>query len=591
MQKKRNILLVYPEVPGNTYWSFKYALRFIRKKSAHLPLGLISVAALFPKDYCLKLVDLNIEQLREDDIHWADAVFISAMLVQQASAARVATIFRRHGKPVVLGGPYANSSWQEIDGVDHIILGEVEDSFHAFLSDFESGVAQPVYPAPPRPDISRIPIPRFDLLNMDAYASMSIQYSRGCPFKCEFCDIWRVYGNRPRLKTPRQVTDELDTLYRLGWRGSVFVVDDNFIGSKRRVKKEFLPALMRWQIAHNHVFRFFTEASINLADDEELMAGMRDAGFNEVFVGIETPSPDCLREAGKVQNLKIDLMMAVRRIQAFGIEVMAGFILGFDSDSEDIFDRQIDFIQQAGIPKAMVGLLTALPGTDLYRRLEQEGRITTQSDGNNTHCMNLNFRPVMDLQKLRAGYQKVLSTLYDANLKNYFARCSQLLENLGAAPYFQREIHWKEIVMLLKSIVFQPFKPYGFQYLKFIAVNGLRHRHLFAEVIAYSIVGHHFHTITQESLKIERLTAWLDDCYRALNEQVAACSRSVSENSRETLERLEILWQERGRVLRRYKDAMDRIHKDFRADLRIKYDDMVCKTQDLFASHGYVLPG
>lgn len=585
MRPFRNMLLVYPEVPNNTYWSFKYALRFIRKKSAQPPLGLITVAACFPDEYNLKLVDMNIESLKDADVEWADAVMVSAMIVQQDSVNAVVETCRRHGKKVILGGPYANSNWQDIKGVDHFVLGEIEDTFGTFLAQLQKGQAPYVFRCDSKPDMRQTRVPRFDLLNMDAYASVSIQYSRGCPFKCEFCDIWKVYGNRPRVKEPDSVMAELDALYEAGWRGPIFIVDDNFIGNKKHVKHALLPALMAWQTAHGHVFRFFTEASINMADDIELMEKMRDAGFNEVFIGIETPSAECLKETGKMQNLKTDLGQAVRTIQQYGIEVMAGFILGFDNDTDDIFDRQIEFIQQAGIPKAMVGLLTALPGTELYARLEKEGRIVSASAGNNTHCLKLNFNPRMDPERLMAGYRKVLGSVYDADLKNYFARCSRLLDNLGAAPYFQRKIGYREIIMLLKSVLTQPFKPYGRQYVKFVTYHFFKNRHLFGEVIAYCIIGHHFHTITQETLKIQQLSSYLDDRYQYLKAAVDRQTSRFAGNSKDLKDQpgaIEDLWRQRKEILEKCKAAMDKIHVDFRDDIRKKYIDMSEKIKDLY---------
>ncbi len=584
MKKIRNILLVYPEVPNNTYWSFKYALRFIGKKSAQPPLGLITVAALFPEGYRLKLVDMNIEPLRKEDVAWADAVFISAMIVQQASVDQVVAACRKQGKKTVLGGAYANSNWREIVGVDHFVLGEVEEVFPAFLAQLEEGTAPKAFHCRTKPDISHTRTPRFDLLNLDAYAAMSIQYSRGCPFRCEFCDIWKVYGNKTRVKSPDVVLAELEALFRLGWRGAVFVVDDNFIGNKKCVKKALLPAVTAWQAQHDFAFRFFTEASINLADDVDLMNGMRDAGFNEVFIGIETPSTECLRETGKIQNLKTDLQTAVQAIQRHGMEVMAGFIVGFDNDSEDIFQRQIDFIQQAGIPKAMVGLLTALPGTDLYERLEREGRILSSSAGNNTHCLNLNFAPKMDLRRLKEGYREVLGALYDKNLKNYFDRCSRFLENLGSAPHFQRDIGRKEIRMLWKSISMQTFTPYGFQYLKFVGYHFLKNPHVFGEVIKYGIIGHHFHMITQQTLKIEEMSSYLDDCYRSLKEQVNQYSGTVVNNSKEAMRLAEQLWRRRTYILDTCKSGINRIHEDFREEIRIKYEEIAEKMKDLLAA-------
>jgi len=387
---KKNILLVYPKVPTNTYWSFKYALKFLKKKSAMPPLGLITLAGLFPEDYTLRLIDMNIEPLNQKDIQWAGAVFVSTMIIQKESLQDVIAQCNRLNTPVVAGGPYPTTSYQEINGVNHFLLGEVEDIFQDFLQDFEKGKAKKLYPQPLRPDITKTITPRFDLLDMDAYSSMSIQYSRGCPFKCDFCDIWKIYGNTSRVKSAKNVIQELEVLYQAGWQGSVFMVDDNFIGNKKHVKSKLLPALIKWQQKHQHIFRFTTEASINIANDKELLAQMRDAGFNQVFIGVETPSMEALKETGKVQNLKTNMAQAIQTVQKFSIEVMAGFIIGFDTDKEDIFDRQIAFIQQTGIPQAMVGLLSALPGTVLSDRMEKEGRLLATPQGNNTHAMTMN---------------------------------------------------------------------------------------------------------------------------------------------------------------------------------------------------------
>jgi radical SAM superfamily enzyme YgiQ (UPF0313 family) len=509
----KNILLVYPEIPKNTYWSFEYTLSFIGKKCAMPPLSLITVAALFP-DYCrLKLMDLNIEPLNEEDIMWADAVFVSAMIVQKKSLNQVIKTCNRLKKPIIAGGPYPTTSHKDIAGVDHCLLGEVEETFLNFFDDLQYGIAKRIYPPPSPPSISNAAIPRFDLLKLDGYASMAIQYSRGCPFNCEFCDIWIIYGNRSRVKCAENVIQEIDTLYRLGWRRPIFIVDDNFIGNKRRVKKELLPALRKWQRDHNFVYRFFTEASINLADDNELLDLMRDTGFNEVFIGIETPSKKALQETGKVQNLKTNMFQAVRKIQKKGLEVMGGFVVGFDSDKEDIFDRQIAFIQQAGIPKAMIGILTALPATRLYHRLEKQGRILFGSDGNNTHNMETNFITRMDREKLITGYRKVLETLYDNDLKNYFTRCSTCLDHLGENKLYNRKLYPGDTRILFKSFWKQTATPYRYHYWKFLIRNMLKHPKKFSEVMRMALQGHHFWMITRELLKIEQVSSAPEEGY------------------------------------------------------------------------------
>lgn len=574
MNSKRKILLVYPQIPSNTYWSFKYALRFINKKTSMPPLGLITVAALLPDGYDLRLVDMNVEPLRETDVKWADLVFVSAMIVQQESFMDVVSMCNKVCRPVVAGGAYATSSHEEIDGVDYFVLGEAEETLADFLADFEAGKARRIYRAETRPDITNSVVPRFDLLKRDLYASMAVQYSRGCPFKCEFCDIWTVYGNRPRVKSAESIIAELDALRRLGWKDAVFMVDDNFIGNKVKVKKELLPALIEWQKKHDYLFEFYTEASINLADDPELMGLMSEAGFNQVFIGIETPSKEALAETGKSQNLKHDLMKSVRTIQNHGLEVMAGFIIGFDSDTEDIFDRQIEFIQEAGIPKAMVGLLHALPGTLLYKRLEKEGRLSGHVTGSNTHTMQTNVVTKMDPDTLREGYKRVLDTIYDKNLKNYFARCDILLDNLKGTGFKQRKIRLDEIKALLKSLAFQPPTPYGWQYIKFITRNLFRHPDLFAEVITYSIVGNHFWAITRETLEAEKVKSKMDEIYQMAMDQLAKYSQTVSGTSAESMKAIT-------RALNRYKKRLENIrrkidsfHREFAKDLIARYNEI-----------------
>jgi len=580
--KMKNILLVYPEVPGNTYWSFKHALKFVDKKSSMPPLGLVTIAAIIPPEYNLRLIDMNIGPLKEKDILWADAVFISAMIVQKESFLKAVSACKSLHVPVVAGGPYPTSGYNEIEGVDHFVLGEVEDTLKIFLADYENGCAKKIYSPGSRPDLSNSATPRFDLLDMKAYSSMSIQYSRGCPFRCEFCDIWKSYGNTPRLKPANNIMLELGSLYDLGWQGPVFIVDDNFIGNKKRVKNELLPVLIEWQKKHKHVFRFFTEASINIADDDELMEQMKAAGFNEVFIGIETPSRESLKETGKFQNLKSNLHEAVLKIQRHGMEVMAGFIVGFDSDKEDIFDRQISFVQKAGIPKAMVGLLIALPNTSLFSRLKKEGRILCEPIGNNTHGMNTNFTTKMDIVKLKEGYKKVLNNIYDSNLKNYFTRCNVLLDNLGNTAFFQRQVRFPEIRIFIESLFRQIFTRYGFQYMRFLARNFIKHRNIFAETIRFGIVGHHFHVITREMLKMDGIYSSLETCYCNFREQIKKYQETVKVNSRETMIRATLLLNQSRQTFEKLKKKAGKIDADFRSEIIIKFSEVSKRTEDLF---------
>ncbi|MFO7860884.1 MAG: B12-binding domain-containing radical SAM protein [Desulfosalsimonas sp.] len=584
MVTHQNILLVYPEVPSNTYWSYKHALGFIKKKSAMPPLGLLTIAALFPADRELKLVDLNVGPLDDNLLQWADAVFVSAMIVQKQSMEQVVARCNQMGKTVVIGGPYATNSWQELSGADHILRGEVDETLCDFLAELDSGTAAAVYDMPPHPDISRLPAPRFDLLDIDAYGSMSIQYSRGCPFHCEFCDIWTVYGNKPRLKDAQSLTAELDALYSMGWEGAVFLVDDNFIGNKRRVKKELLPALIQWQQDRDYPYHFYTEASINLADDPDLMTGMREAGFNSVFIGIETPDPQSLAETGKTQNLKSDMEAAVRTIQKNGLEVLAGFILGFDNDTPAIFDQQIRFIQQNAIPQAMIGLLNALPGTRLYQRLEAEGRILSQSAGNNTHSMQANFKTVMDPQVLRQGYRKILKHLYGFRLKNYFARCSHLLDRIECRQYYQRKVRAADLKIFFRALLRQPFTAYGFNYIKFLVRNAFKNRDLFAEAVTYSIYGHHYHTITRQTLKKEKIADVLDKKYNKFTKKVNRRSTAVQSGSEDQLRALKKLWDTRMRYLKQMQHKINKLNTDYQDELRRKYLELSAQMRDMLAS-------
>ncbi len=580
MMKYQNILLIYPEVPGNTYWSYKHTLKFIRKKCSMPPLGLMTIAALIPDTFRIKLVDLNIAPLSDTDIAWADAVFISAMIVQKTSMEEVIRRCRLFGKTIVAGGPFPTSDHENIEGVDHFLTGEVEETLMDFLQDLEKGSAKPVYSKPSYPDIANRPVPRFDLLDIDAYGSMAVQFSRGCPFHCEFCDIWTIYGNKPRLKSAGAILKELDTLFNLGWRGAVFIVDDNFIGNKKQVKVDLLPALKVWQIEHDYPFHFFTEASINMGADEDLLTAMREAGFNQVFIGIETPDPEGLRETGKIQNLHSDMERSIRTIQRHGMEVMAGFIIGFDNDKEDIFDRQIAFIQQNAIPKAMIGFLNALPGTRLYQRLMAEGRILKASLGNNTHNMTINFKTIMDPLRLKEGYKKILSCIYDFNLKNYFERCSRFLDNMEYTGYFQRKISFKEVQIFFRSISRQVFTPYGFQYLKFIFRNMFKHPDIFGEAITLSLSGHHFYTITQQTLKTEKIASILDDKYRYFCDLVNEYSEAVMNNSKKHFQYVTKLWKEKMKLLKQMRHTINHIHADYRYELSQKYLEISKKMRE-----------
>ena len=405
-------LLVYPKYV-DTFWSFKHALKFAFKKATFPPLGLLTMAAMLPTEWQKKVIDMNVTKLSDKDLRWADYVFISAMIVQTDSVRDVIRRCKDIGVKIVAGGPLFTLLPEEFTDVDHLVLGEAEITLPLFLEDLKSGCAEHIYTPPTDawPDVTQTPVPLWDLVNMDKYSSMCIQYSRGCPFDCEFCNVPFLNGHRPRTKDKDQILAEMEALYNRGWRASVFIVDDNFIGNKIKLKREILPALIKWMQEKRYPFSFLTEVSINLADDEELMQLMANAGFNTVFVGIETPSEASLAECHKVQNQNRDLVASVKKLQNNGLQVQGGFIVGFDHDTKSIFEDQINFIQKSGIVTAMVGMLMAPPATKLYRRLKKEGRIIPGGSGDNTDG-STNIVPKMGYEALYKGYKKVVDTIY-----------------------------------------------------------------------------------------------------------------------------------------------------------------------------------
>lgn len=553
------VLLVYPEMPV-TYWSFRYTLPFIGKKASIPPIGLLTVAAMLPKDFDVKLVDMNVSRLTEKDILSADLVFTSTMLVQKRSHEKVVALCNRLNRAVVAGGPFPTSSYEQINGVSHFVLNEAEVTLPQFLNDYTAGEAKQIYKCEDKPDITKTPAPRFDLLDTDKYAIMALQYSRGCPFSCEFCDIVSMFGHIPRTKTPNQFVNEMDALYRAGYRGSLFVVDDNFIGNKKNVK-ELLPLISKWQMDNGYPFTLFTEASVNLADDVELMDMMVSSGFNMVFLGIETPVKESLLETHKIQNVKSNLLDSIHIIQKKGMEVAGGFIVGFDNDPEDIFERQIGFIQRSGIPSAMVGLLTALPNTRLYKRLETEKRLVDVfTSGNNTHDLSLNFIPKMDMTRLIEGYKKVLEEIYEP--KRYFYRCLSLLRILTPHRNSKRRIRLPEFRALILSLSRQTFSFYGLEYIKFIGKVLMTRPSSFQLAITLAVKGHHFIKITRETLAVDNFRMYLERVADSFNQLLMEqFDDIVSFDLKKTVESLKAY---RDKSIVELQCEYERIHRDFR---------------------------
>jgi radical SAM superfamily enzyme YgiQ (UPF0313 family) len=450
---------------------------------------------MLPKDWERRLVDMNVETLWPDDIEWADMVLVSAMIVQNESLEHVVEMCRSMGKKVVVGGPYVSTSSERMPDADHIFIGEAEATIPEFIHDIELGIARRIYQADERPPLTETPVPDFSLIDMRHYSAMNVQYSRGCPFNCEFCDIIEIYGRVPRTKTNAQMLAELDALKATGWRGLVFIVDDNFIGNKKNVRL-FMPDLIEWSRANQFPFSFITEASVNLAEDDALLQQMEDAGFRRVFLGIETPVEESLKEAQKGQNTRRDLLESIHKIQSYGMEVMAGFIIGFDSDPEDIFELQMKFIRESGIPLAMVGLLTALPDTQLWRRLENEGRLLDVSTGNNTDC-TMNFVPKMDMTRLVEGYKRVIRNIYSPH--EYYQRALDCLSRFHQNRIEPRQVNVREDLRAFFNIILtlgirddqrREFWSYFYQLLR-------HHTRDFAHGLTLAAMGYHFRQVTE----------------------------------------------------------------------------------------------
>lgn len=566
--------MVYPEMPRDTFWSYNRILHFIGKKSNIPPLGLITVAAMLPQDYNTRLIDMNIEQLKDEHILWADAIMTSTMMAQRESHEEVVKRANLFQVPLIAGGPYPTQYFDEIEGVDYFIIGEAESGIlERFIADFENGTAKIAYvnflkrKKPEKremnqqtlddlvsffgkdmvlqivnegPAMDLSPNPRFDLLNINAYASMAIQTSRGCPYDCDFCSETTVYGQKPRLKIASQALSELKAIYNLGYRGALFIVDDDFVGNKRKIKP-ILHEIINFQKLRDYPFNLFTQADITLSLDNELMGLMRDAGFSELFVGLESPDKNVLRSINKQHNVKVNLLEAVRKTQSYGMEVSAGLIVGNDEDPPDIYDKIFDFCQEAGIPSAMVSLLMPLRGSMLYERLKKEDRLIGDASGNNTHDFTLGFVPKHAAEiikrkgisknsrefwtivnefseKIIGDYKSLLGQLYDNSGDNSYERIKVLFDNLGPRPRPSRNVGLLEYKAFLKSLAIQGLlQPRNyFKHLSYVLIN---HPEKFPELITKIIKDHHYRTITQSALQKSRLEKFMNE-FKLLREKV-----------------------------------------------------------------------
>ena len=486
------VLFLAPEFP-DTFWSFKHALKFIHRRASSPPLGLLTVAAMLPREWEKRLVDVNVGPLSDSDLAWADYAFIGGMVVQRDSARELIARCKDAGVPVVAGGPLFTAEHERFPEVDHFVLNEAELTLPGFLADLARGQPKRMYASAEYADMHTTPMPLWELVDVRRYASMNVQFSRGCPYDCEFCNVTALLGHRPRTKTTPQMIAELDRLYELGWRGSVFFVDDNLIGNKRLVKSDLLPALVEWQ-RHGRRMPFLSQVSMNLTDDEELLGLMAAAGFNTVFVGIETPDDDALAACNKKQNVGRDLVEDVKRIQRAGIQVTAGFIVGFDGDTPSTFRRQIEFIQRSGIVTAMVGMLQAPVGTRLYERMAREGRLLGDMTGDNVDGTT-NMRPQMGLDVLREQYRALLSHIYTP--RHFYRRIRTFLQEYQR-PAVRGRVDLQHGLALARSVVrLGVIGRERFQYWRLLAWTLCVRPRLLPEAVTLAIYGYHFRRVAE----------------------------------------------------------------------------------------------
>ncbi|WP_028581782.1 B12-binding domain-containing radical SAM protein [Desulfogranum japonicum] len=487
-----NILLVYPKFP-ETFWSFSYALSFIGRKAAFPPLGLLTIASLLPEEWNKRLVDLNVEELKNGDLLWADLVFLSSMAVQRKSVVQIIERCQALQITVAAGGPLFTSEPEKFPEVDHLILNEAELTLPLFLADIQKGKPEKIYHVDGFCDLASTPPPQWDLIDVKHYASMNIQFSRGCPFNCEFCNVTTFFGRHPRLKTTGQIITELNRIYATGWRNGIFFVDDNFIGNKEFLKNSLLPAIIEWRRDKKGCV-FFTESSINLADDPKLLDMMVKAGFDSVFIGIESPDEMSLAECHKHQNRNRDLLESVKRIHRSGLQVMGGFIVGFDSDLPSIFQKQVDFIQKSGIAIAMVGMLQAPPGTRLFERLSGENRIASFFSGDNVDGTT-NIIPRMGLDTLLNGYQSIMKDIYSP--ANYYRRVRTLLRELKT-PVATMPLNLQRCLSFFRAAMrLGLLGKERFHYWQLMFWTLFRRPGQLALAVTLSIYGHHYRRICE----------------------------------------------------------------------------------------------
>jgi radical SAM superfamily enzyme YgiQ (UPF0313 family) len=490
-----NILLVSPEF-AESFWSLSRALRIIKRKSLLPPLGLLTVAAMLPKDWAKRLVDMNIEPLTDDDLDWADYVFLGGLTIQWDSTVEVIARCKARGTKTVAGGPLLTSAYALFQDVDHFVLNEAELTMPTLVADLEAGTPRRIYRSRELADLWTTPVPMWSLAKLDAYAVAGIQYGRGCPFDCDFCTVTATLGRYPRVKEASQIIAELDALSAAGWRDRVFFVDDNLIGNKPKVLKELLPSLISWQNCHPRL-PLMTQVSLNLADDARMTAAMVEAGFDTVFIGIESPDTASLEECSKKQNCNRDMVADIKKLQRAGLEVQGGFIVGFDHDTADVFQQQIDFITESGIVTAMVGQLQAAPGTRLKHRLAIEGRLQRGNLGHNTDG-STNFMPTMGLDVLRDGHARILEDIFDPPA--YYQRIRTLLREMPD-PAVSRKLSAADFKALGRAMIaLGVVGAERREYWRLLGWTMRYKRSLLALAVRLAAIGHHHRHMTEKVL-------------------------------------------------------------------------------------------
>ncbi len=486
-------LLIYPEIP-ETFWSFKYAMKIINKKASSPPLGLLTLASLMPNNWDLKLIDLNVNKMTDELLEWADIVLISSMIVQKEATIELINKCSNYDVFIVVGGPLFTEEYLSLDNINCYVLNEAEITFPLFLEDLRKGELKKIYRTTNFSDMTKSPCPMWELVNFDYYDSIGIQFSRGCPHDCEFCSVTSLFGHKPRIKTADQILQELDKIYSLGWKGSIFFVDDNFIGNMKYVKSFLLPKIIKWR-AHKKGISFHTQLSMNIADDEEAVNLMVEAGFTKVFVGIETPEESSLAECNKYSNQHRNLIKDINFCQKKGLEIQGGFIVGFDHDPVSIFKKQIEFIQESAIITAMVGILQALPGTALYNRLQKEGRLQEASSGDNVDG-STNIIPVMGLNNLQEGYKMIMKKIYSPSF--FYQRIKRFLR-IYRKPEANVTITFKRILIFLRSVFYIGILGKERVYYWDLIFWTLVHRpKLFTLAITYTVYGQHFRKVCEK---------------------------------------------------------------------------------------------